>query len=217
MCLVNISSDTHTLSEGGEISRACLALNIRCLAVIPLTLESTEKKVLVLKKKKRIPAFFSLMFPLFFDSDYAVMLGSFTIKAPAPCVLKKWCRAWQVWNKQHLKRRRTEFKWAEPKAVAEILFMQMKTEGWSFIFYSWAFMAFCLSCQGCVCARLSVCVCAFDSDCHLRPTHTYCTELTPDHSALEKQGKSMPLRAWGASVYGCTHTCYEDVHAGGGG
>lgn len=104
--------------------------------------------------KKRIPAFFSLMFPLFFDSDYTVMLGSFTIKAPAPCVLKKWCRAWQVWNKQHLKRRRTEFKWAEPKAVAEILFMQMKTQGWSFIFYSWGFMAFCLSCQGCVCARL---------------------------------------------------------------
>lgn len=121
------------------------------------------------------------MFPLFFDSDYIVMLRSFTIKAPPPCVLKKWCRAWQVWNKQHLKRRRTEFKWAEPKAVAEILFMQMKTEGWSFIFYSWGFMAFCLSCQGCVCVR------AFESDCHLRPTHTYCTELTPDHSALEKR------------------------------
>lgn len=176
-----------------------------------------EKSASIKKKKKESLLSSLWCFLYFFDSDYAVMLVSFTIKAPAPCVLKKWCRAWQVWNKQHLKRRRTEFKWAEPKAVAEILFMQMKTEGWSFIFYSWGFMAFCLSWQGCVCARLSVCVCARLIATATWGQHTHCTELTPDHSALEKQGKSMPLRAWGASVYGCTHTCYEDVHAGGGG
>lgn len=127
------------------------------------------------------------MFPLFFDSDYTVMLGSFTIKAPAPCVLKKWCRAWQVWNKQHLKRRRTEFKWAELKAVAEILFMQMKTEGWSFIFYSWGFMAFCLSCQGCVCVRVWERL-PPEADTHILhwvDTRSFCARKTGEEHAFE--------------------------------
>lgn len=98
-----------------------------------------------------------------------------------------------------------EYKWASRTPGAETLSCRWRRRwGGSLIFYSWGFIAFYLLCQSYVC--VFVCACAWKlQTSHLRLTHTYCTESTPDLSILEEKRESMPLWAQGVSVYGCTH------------
>lgn len=82
-------------------------------------------------------------------------------------------------------------------------------EEWSLIFYSWGFMAFCLSCQSSVCAVWCACVWELQAS-HLRPAHTYWThhQIAPHR---KEKNKSMPASVWGR-VCPSAHThIHEDI------
>lgn len=146
-------------------------------------------------------------------------------------MLKRCCCAWQIWNKQHL-RRRVEFKWASRNPGAGILSCRWRHRGGG-VKPHFLFMRFhglllvvpelsvCSSVRACVCRCVCRCVCVWERATSNPPeakhTRTYCTQSTPYRSTLGRKNKSMPASVWGVSVYGCTHTYMRlnDVHAGG--
>ena len=150
-------------------------------------------------RTERIPPLCSLMFPLFSFFPLPVITrwcsGYPLLKHLRHACWSNDCRACQIWNKQqHLKRRRVEFRWASQNPAQGFFHADEDggAEGWNLIFYSWGFMAFCLSCQSCVCVCVRVCVCVCVCACklqaiHLRPSHTYCTQSTAYHPTLGRK------------------------------
>lgn len=116
-----------------------------------------RRYALVLKKK--IPL--SALSCFHFCHNYTVTLRSFTIEVPLARMLKRWCRAWQIWNKQCLRRGWNLNEWV--KTWCRDSFMQMKTERWrgeaSFSIHevSWPFA--CRARAHCIVWYEFVCVC----------------------------------------------------------
>lgn len=131
------------------------------------------------------------------------MLRLFGIKAPPPRMLKQWwCCAWQIRNKQHL-RRRVEFEWVKTRCRDS--FMQMKTEGrrgeasFSIHEVSWPF-----ACQArAVCVCMCICVCVYVRETATSNTPEANTHIVHSNCLREERG------VWGdecVCLYTNTHT-----------
>ena len=168
-------------------------------------------------RTERIPPLCSLMFPLFSFFPLPVITrwcsGYPLLKHLRHACWSNDCRACQIWNKQqHLKRRRVEFRWASQNPAQGFFHADEDggAEGWNLIFYSWGFMAFCLSCQSCVCVCVRVCVCVCVRASYKQSTWGHHTHIALSQQHItphwEGRNKSMPVCRRCQCVWLHTHT-----------
>lgn len=159
VCAKSIFALTHTVCKAcPHVLTSNLFTFCKCTLALSTEIWRAIKKIGVINNKEENPSFLYscvALFYLFFIyySDQTEMLRLFSIKVPPPRMLKRWCCcAWQIRNKQHL-RRRVEFEWASQNPMQGFFHADEDggAEGWSLIFYSWGFMALCSSSQDCVC------------------------------------------------------------------